>query len=466
MKVRPLSIFLLGTSVSVGLSAGCGDNGDTATHRCSEVKTGTCTELPAGSDADLQTLANSLADNTTIILGAGTFSMSNQVTIRNKGIHLLGQGIDGDSATTLDFTNTTAQANGVDVQGDGFLIQDLVVLNSHKDGIRVENTDGVTFRHIRATWTDKSSSNNGAYGIYPVHSKNVLVEDSEAHNASDAGLYVGQCQHVIVRNNLVSGNVAGLEIENTEYADVYGNEATDNTGGIVVFDLPSNPIIGRDIRLRDNKIHENNHANFASGGTVAAIPVGTGTFAMASRRVEITGNTYAGNHTGDIAVISGLTLASDRTKWALPTATLVGTYQDLGLIMPAADTVVNFRSENIKIAGNHHSGSGTLPDTLNPLMIGLLLASVYGTTPVDSVLYDGVQESKFNSTDATLNSNDNHICAGGNTEGTFSSLDLTENQSGPPFKAFFRPAKPFAPFDCTDLTGGAVAEVVLPATQP
>src|SRR5699024_327453 len=134
--------------------------------------------------------------------------------------------------------------------------------DSPKDGIRVETSDGVTFRRIDATWSEPSNTNNGAYGIYPVKSSNVLVEDSSTSNASDAGLYVGQCQHTVVRNNTVRANVAGLEIENTQYAEVYGNLAEENTTGIVVFDLKENPIPGHDIWIHDNTIINNNHENF------------------------------------------------------------------------------------------------------------------------------------------------------------------------------------------------------------
>ena len=206
--------------------------------------------------------------------------------------------------------------------------------NSVKDGIRVEASDGVTFRRIKATWDTAEQSTNGAYGIYPVKSKHVLVEDSIATNASDAGLYVGQCQNVIVRNNEVFGNVAGLEIENTQYADVYENDVHDNTGGLVIFDLPGNPIVGRDIRVRDNHVHDNNGTNFAPGGTVAAIPVGTGTFAMASRRVEIKNNNYERNNTVDIAIVSGLIIEKDMSKWTLDTTSsmFVGSVTDLSLL--------------------------------------------------------------------------------------------------------------------------------------
>ncbi|HET7499993.1 MAG TPA: parallel beta-helix domain-containing protein, partial [Kofleriaceae bacterium] len=281
MPVARFTTLLFGA----GLAAGCGDNAAPVfpTIDCTKVTTASCVEVKGGDTAALQTAANSIDADTTVVLGAGTFVMTGQVTFNTAGAHLVGQGID---MTTLDFGQVKTQVEGVYAISDGFLVQDLTVLDAPKDGIRVEHSKGVTFRRIRATWTQESNPSNGAYGIYPVTSQNVLVEDSRAENAADAGLYVGQCQHVIVRGNTVTKNVAGLEIENTQYADVYNNTAEDNTGGIVVFDLPGNPIVGRDVRLRDNTIQNNNRPNFAAGGTVANIPAGTGTFAMASRRVE------------------------------------------------------------------------------------------------------------------------------------------------------------------------------------
>jgi parallel beta-helix repeat protein len=458
MQVDRLTTLVLGA----GLVAGCGADSEPPnfpTADCASFATGACIEIRGGDTEGLLIAASSLEANTTIVLGTGTFAMPGQLTIRTAGTHLIGQGID---KTTLDFGSATTPGNGVDVIGDDFLVQDLTVLDAPRDGIRVEASTGVVFRRIRATWSMASSPDNGAYGIYPVKSQNVLVEDSRAENASDAGLYVGQCQHVIVRNNTVTGNVAGLEIENTQYADVHGNTAEDNTGGIVVFDLPGNPIVGRDVRLRDNIIRNNNHANFASGGAVASIAVGTGTFAMASRRVEITGNTYENNHTTDIALISGLALEPDEARWTLPTATLSGDYVDLGLPSGSAPgTITNFRSEKIVVANNRHMGSGTQADARDPLMFGLLLLAAYGSQPVDSVLYDAIKESKFDSTNATMNSNDNRICIGGNTGGTFASMAL-DQQSATTQIPFFRPAAPFTPFDCTALPDGPIADVVLP----
>ncbi len=452
------------------LFAACGgdDDNDFPTTSCADHAGRTCVEVAGGDATALKNAANTIGANTTIVLGTGRFELDNAVTIRADGVQIIGQGMGEtleDDLTILDFGPATAQVNGVDVVGDDFLIQDLTVLDAPKDGIRVEDSDGVTFMRIKATWTNPDDSTNGAYGIYPVKSQNVLVAESRAEKASDAGLYVGQCQNVIVRHNTVTGNVAGLEIENTQFADVFGNTATDNTAGIVVFDLPGNPIVGRDVRIRNNTITGNNNVNFAPGGTVASIPVGTGTFAMASRRVEITGNAYADNQTGDIALISGLAIESDPAAWELQTSTLTGMWEDLGLIPGAtAGTVTNFRSENIVVSGNTHMNSGRTPDSADPLMFGALLVLMYqtnfGGAPVDSVLYDTIGESSFHSTEVAMNTNENHICVGGNTGGTFASMNLPA-QSIENLVPFFRPASPFAPFDCTALNGGPVEEVVL-----
>ena len=40
----------------------------------------------------------------------------------------------------------------------------------------------------------------------------------------------------------VADNVAGIEIENSTDSEVYGNTATHNTGGILIFDLPDLPV--------------------------------------------------------------------------------------------------------------------------------------------------------------------------------------------------------------------------------
>lgn len=435
---------------SVVLASGC----STAV-TCRQADRATCIEIEGGDVTALQDAANTLEDDSAIVLGEGTWELDNAVTFRNaNGVTLLGQGM---GLSVLDFGINENQTNGVDVIADDFHIEGLTILDSPKDGLRVEDSDGIVIRAVEATWTSESDPDNGAYGLYPVKVQHVLMEDSLATNASDAGIYVGQCQHAVVRNNVARANVAGLEIENTQFADVYGNEVVDNTGGLLVFDLPGNPVVGRDIYIHDNIVRDNNRPNFAPGGVVASIPAGTGTFTMASRRVLIANNTYEDNDSLDIAILSGLAIEPDESLWHVAQADLVGDIEGLELDTDA-DGIFNYRTMDIWVHGNTHSGSGTDPDisSLEKRELGFLMAVLYGDEPADTVVYDAIGESAFDPVEASGNSNDHRICVGADV-GSFASLDLAvlAEQTVPNIADVFRPEAPFAPFDCTGVTPSA-----------
>src|SRR5205085_5350276 len=136
--------------------------------------------------------------------------------------------------------------------------------------------------------TNGADAKNGGYGLYPVQCTKVLIERCEVSGASDAGIYVGQSKSIIIRNSKAFENVAGIEIENSLYADVYDNEAFLNIGGILVFDLPDlTQKEGGFVRIFKNNIHDNNHANFApKGNIVGKVPLGTGLMILATRNVE------------------------------------------------------------------------------------------------------------------------------------------------------------------------------------
>ena len=434
---------------------------------CGDI-TGSCMAFAEGEETALLNTVNSLTDNMTIILGKGTFSFNNAVTIRQAdGITFTGQGID---ETVLDFSTQPVQANGVDVVGDDFTISHLTITDAKKDALRIETSTNVKIQFVKATWANGPAETNGAYGLYPVRCTNVLLEDSEAYNAADAGIYVGQSINVIVRRNTAAQNVAGLEIENTQSAEVYENTVEDNTAGLVVFDLPGNPVIGRDVKIRNNTIRNNNRANFAPPGSVVSqIPAGTGTFALASKRVEITANAYEGNNTTDVAVLSGLALDPDMNNWAIAKDIVVGSTIGLALIDTGA-AYLNFPSNEIWVHNNNHTSTGTAPDGLDPdaRPLGAILALTYlGNLPVDSVLYDGIGENVDPTTPGN-NTNNNRICISSEVTATWATLDLQTLQTiagggGQPTVAnLYRPASPFAPFNCLGFTTGPIADVTLP----
>ncbi|MBX2798959.1 MAG: right-handed parallel beta-helix repeat-containing protein [Myxococcales bacterium] len=452
------------TDTDVATDTTTEETGDTGTAAdepltCADVARTNCMEIAAGDSQALLDAVNTLGDDSAIVLGEGTYTLDNQVTVRAEGFTLMGQGID---KSILDFSPVQVQVNGVDMVGDDVHVEGLTILEAPKDGLRIENSDGVVIRRVKVSWANESDSTNGAYGIYPVKVSRVLMEDSEAYNASDAGIYVGQCQHAIVRNNVAMGNVAGMEIENTQFADVYGNRAEDNTAGLVVFDLPGNPVVGRDVRIHDNVIINNNRKNFAPGGTVREIPAGTGTFAMASRRVEIDNNRYENNGTSDIAVISGLTVDSNPSSWYLKESALVGDTSGFAKEMRVDDEgFANYRSYDIYIHDNTHKGSGLDPDgaLVNGLPgFGSLLKEIYTDRdndvlrPVDELLYDALGETGHDPAAEKGNSNDNRICIADNAGATFASLVLATQ---PDFDGLYRPDAPFAPFNCVGSTPAA-----------
>ena len=110
-------------------------------------------------------------------------------------------------------------------------MSDFAVVNAKGDAIKAKGVDNIKFIKVKTEWTGGPKETNGAYGLYPVESTNILIDNCVAIGASDAGIYVGQSQNIIVKNSRAEFNVAGIEIENSYFADVFNNIATNNTGG-------------------------------------------------------------------------------------------------------------------------------------------------------------------------------------------------------------------------------------------
>jgi parallel beta-helix repeat protein len=214
--------------------------------------------------------------------------------------------MESDGGTVLRFANQVTGAQGILATGNNFVVEDLAVEDTPGDAIKIEGTDGVTIRRVRVEWTNGPDENNGPYGLYPVQTRNVLIEDCEVRGASDAGVYVGQSENIIVRRNYVYENVAGIEIENSKFADVYENNTTGNTGGILVFDLPGPTVQGGEAtRVFNNRIVANNEPNFApAGNIVGTVPAGTGLMIMANDNIEAFGNTITDNISFAVLIVS------------------------------------------------------------------------------------------------------------------------------------------------------------------
>jgi parallel beta-helix repeat protein len=296
-----------------------------------------------------------------IRLTSGTYNLEDSLSLDVDNVQIEGEGMN---QTILNFKNQKSGAQGLSVTSDNVTLQDFSVQDAKGDAIKVKGVTNIKFLRVKTEWTDGPKSENGAYGLYPVESKNVLIDGCVAIGASDAGIYVGQSQNIIVRNSRAEFNVAGIEIENSYYADVYNNVATNNTGGILVFDLPSLPQQGgHHVRVFNNKSVGNNTDNFApEGNIVGEVPRGTGIIIQANSDVEIFNNIIGDNDTVNIAVVTYGNDTDDEEYYPHP--------------------------KSIQIHGNEFGPTGYNPDTSKGELAQILFDLSGGDMP--DIFWDGL----------------------------------------------------------------------------
>lgn len=311
---------------------------------------------------ELQTRLIEAVPGDVIQLEEGHYQLRRQLDLAADKITFRGRGPD---KTILSFQGQSLGAAGMEVTGNHFVMEGLAIEDTAGNGLKILGAKNVTLRDVRIEWTGKQTSANGAYGFYPVQCEHVLIERCTAIGASDAGIYVGQCRNVIVRFCHAEKNVAGIEIENTINADVSGNVAVNNSGGLLVFDLPGlQQKRGQNVRVFKNRVSENNHVNFADpGGAVASVSPGTGIMVMGTDYVEVFENEIHKNDTVSVLMISLKSL-------------------DKKISDPAFKPTSNF----ISIHHNRISGGGTRPAGT----LGKRLDQILGK-PFPDILWDGVR---------------------------------------------------------------------------
>lgn len=334
----------------------------------------------------------------------GRYEFTDELSISVDGVKVRGT----FGGAVFDFAGQVVGANGFSATGDDFTMESLTILDTPGDGVRVTGATGVTFIDVTVRWTAGSITSNGAYGLYPVGCTNVLVEDSEVIGASDAGIYVGQSTNVIVRNSRAHGNVAGIEIENSINAEVHDNHVWDNTGGILIFNLPELPLKGNTALVHHNDIDANNHENFARAGTVVAtVPPGTGLMIMSKDVVEARDNDIHENVSAGALIISYLATGT-----------------------PFTDPEYDPYPETIYLHDNTFTANGTEP-------AGDLDAAsaAVGVEDLEQILWDGFWDPAKVNTNGSLS-----ICIQNNGNATFRNFVLNSS--------FVGTSTSLAPHDC------------------
>ena len=338
----------------------------------------------------------------TIYLPAGKTSVDRSLWADNlDNVIISGFGID---STILSFKNQIEGAEGIKITNStNIILKDFTIENSKGDLIKVEDTNGIEFINVKAQWTYGPLETNGSYALYPVKSKNVLIDNCIAIGASDAGIYVGQSENIIVRNSEAYYNVAGIEIENSINADVYSNYTHDNSGGILVFDLPDLLVKkGGDVRVFENKIINNNTTNFApEGNIVAKVPTGTGIMILATSNVEIFNNVISNNKTANTSIVSYFITEEE-----------------------ISDTLYYPYPTSIYLHNNSYFRDKQFPSFSFTQPIGFLLAYNFWRD-IPDIIYDGIIDSEITKNGNVIN--EYKICIKNNKNADFVNLNAGNN---------------------------------------
>jgi parallel beta-helix repeat protein len=327
-------------------------------------------KAPNGEKFDLQTKLLDAKPGDVITIPAGKFSFDRSLSLNVDGVTIRGAGMD---KTILSFKGQKAGAEGLLVNASNFTIEDLAIEDSKGDALKINEGENVIIRRVRTEWTGGPSTSNGAYGLYPVRIKNVLIEDSVAIAAADAGIYVGQSDNIVVRRNKASKNVAGIEIENSQHADVYDNLADGNTGGILVFNMPQLTKVGGFTRVFRNKVTNNNEPNFgAKGSAVSSVPAGSGVVINSNDDVEIFDNDISGNVTSGV-IVSSYFSSGFENKYV------------------RAETFDPW-PEGIYVHNNRFTDNGGSPDGIQLKALRVAVAGLTGSLP--PILWDGFRNPK------------------------------------------------------------------------
>jgi parallel beta-helix repeat protein len=257
----------------------------------------------------------------------------------------------------------------------GFTLYNVTVRNFDENGVFLE--------YVRDFLIAKTTTiDNGEYGVYPVHSSHGIVYQCDAYGHADSGIYIGQSKRVWLLDNLATGNVIGIEIENCAYVVAAHNTARENTAGIMAILLPPNDHVtvtyADDIYLLRNRVSDNNLENFAHPTELAAfVPQGSGILVVGQKNSSVTDNVVTGNDFAGIATASTLLLGS------------------LAGIPAVAFEAIDPDPQSVTVAYNTVLNNGANPPDLPAPLAGVGVDLLWDGSGMDNCWHENRYESSF-----------------------------------------------------------------------
>ena len=258
-------------------------------------------------ETTIQAAVDSASPGDTVVVPPGTYHET--VVVDKDDLT-----IQGSVAAVLDASgNEYGMRVGTGaITGNPPVCPPLTVHNFTLDGLTIQNADdtgifllGVDGFHV----TNGRYLDNEEYGVFPRCSHHGLIDHNSGGGGEDATIYVGVDDGVVVEKNDLREGEIGIELENTLHSIVRNNHVSGNVAGILVVVLPGLPtVVTDDALIEDNVIDTNNLPNpFPAPpplfDDLQLLPSGTGILNVGGDRVVIRNNVVNKNDTVGVALI-------------------------------------------------------------------------------------------------------------------------------------------------------------------
>jgi parallel beta-helix repeat protein len=268
----------------------------------------------------IQAAVDRAAPGSTIVVLPGTYHEAgwmHAVTVTKDGIRLVGRPRRGhpvvieragtqDNGVWVSPTDTLAPQDaelppcGVSGQRiSNFRIEGFTVQGFPGYGVFLACVDGFTIRNNAAV-------EDRTYSIFPIRSsKGRVTRNTASATFTDACIYVGQSEDVVVDHNQASDCQIGFQLENTRNVRMHHNRATGNTAGLIVDVIAGHQtLIAADNVVADNVFADNNRANSGPGSDTGDLIPGIGVVIDGADRTLLSHNLIERNQ------LFGLTLVN------------------------------------------------------------------------------------------------------------------------------------------------------------
>jgi nitrous oxidase accessory protein NosD len=304
----------------------------------------------------IQAAVDAAPSGSTIMVMPGTYhepGTTHAVTVTRDDIKLVARSKPGRAVIL--------EASGA--QTDGIWVSPIDTVDTDEDERPPCGTSGTHVRNFRVSGftvrgfsrfgvylacvtgfriSDVVSADNGEYAIFPVASQHGRLTRSQGmRTRSDACLYIGEDDSVVVDHSLASDCQIGFEIENSRHVVLRDNVSRGNTAGIIV-DVINDRLTTTctDNVVEHNVFDTNNRPSSAlPSDDTSDLQPGIGIIIAGADRTTVRKNTVTGNS------LAGMTLVD----FCLDRADVCA--------MPGLE--IDPRPDGNRVIGNTFEGNGT-----------------------------------------------------------------------------------------------------------